>query len=334
MIPTRFGQTEKPKHGARPVLSIVTPAYNEAENLPRLYERLCQVLAQAKVDWEWIVVDDHSADATFAVVAEISARDSRVRGFRQAKNFGSHTAIVCGLQHADGDCAVIMAADLQDPPETLPQLLKPWQEGAQVVWAVRAARPGESLRTTVFARLYYLLMRQAVGLKDMPSTGADFFLIDRVVIDTLAQFQERNASLFALVTWLGFRQATISYTKEARLHGASGWTLKKKIKLAVDSLISFSYLPIRVMTYLGVLIAAAGCLYTGVVIVNACAGQTPQGWASLMAVVVLLGGLQLLMMGVLGEYLWRSLEESRRRPAYWLESATPPAQSESLRLRG
>jgi dolichol-phosphate mannosyltransferase len=318
--------TPGPKRQAS-LLSIVTPAFNESANLPHLYERLRSVLEPLGVLWEWVVIDDHSSDITFATVAGLARNDSRVRGYRLAKNFGSHTAIVCGLKQAQGDCAVVMAADLQDPPETLPQLLQEWQAGAQVVWAVRATRPGGTLNSRLFGRLYYGLMRHGVGIKHMPATGADFFLMDRCVIDTLTRFREKNASILALVTWMGFRQTAITYTKENRLHGHSGWTLRKKFKLVLDSLICFSSFPIRVMSYLGVLIALCGSVYTGVVIANAIAGRTPPGWASLMAVVVVLGGLQLSMMGVLGEYLWRALEESRRRPPYWLEASTvyPPA---------
>jgi dolichol-phosphate mannosyltransferase len=324
MMPSHNGTRVPAGHAS--LLSIVTPAFNESANLPHLYERLRRAPSPLGVAWEWVVVDDHSSDATFATIAGMARNDPRVHGYRLAKNFGSHTAIVCGLEQAKGDCAVVMAADLQDPPETLPQLLQQWRAGAQVVWAVRATRPGGTLSSRLFGRLYYGLMRHGIGIKQMPSTGADFFLIDRCVIDTLARFREKNASIFALVTWMGFRQTTITYTKENRLHGRSGWTLRKKLKLVLDSLICFSSFPIRVMSYLGAVIALCGSVYTGVVIANAIAGRTPPGWASLMAVVVVLGGLQLSMMGVLGEYLWRALEESRRRPPYWLEATAvyPP----------
>lgn len=308
----------------RPMLSVVTPAYNEADNLPLLYDRLSKVLSSLNLDWEWLVVDDHSADGTFAVIAEIARRDPRVQGIRFARNFGSHTAITCGLHRARGDCAVMMAADLQDPPEMVPELLTQWQMGAQVVWAVRARRAGETVSTVCFARVYYWLMRRFVGLSEMPATGADFFLIDRRVIDAFRQFHESGVSVLALITWMGFRQATITYDKQPRLHGRSGWSFEKKLKLVLDSITAFTYLPIRLMSYLGCMVALVGFLYAGIVIVNAQVGHPVPGWTSLMVVVLVIGGLQMLMMGVLGEYLWRALDESRRRPRYLIEASTDP----------
>jgi len=304
----------------RPLLSVVTPAYNEADNLPRLYERLSQTLDPLDLDWEWVIVDDHSSDKTCAVIEDLVTQNECVLGFRFARNHGAHTAITCGIHHAKGDCAVVMAADLQDPPETLPALLDKWQAGAQVVWAVRARREGEKASTVGFSRVYYWLMRRVVGIKEMPATGADFFLIDRRVIDALSQFNESHASLMALITWMGFRQTEISYPKQARLHGKSGWSLEKKLKLVVDSVTSFTYLPIRLMSYLGFVVALLGFLYAGWVIINAISGRPAYGWSSLMVVVLVVGGIQMIMMGVLGEYLWRALDESRRRPRYIVEA--------------
>jgi dolichol-phosphate mannosyltransferase len=305
-----------------PLLSVVTPAYNESPNLPVLYERLVHVLAGLSVAWEWIVVDDHSRDGSFETVAAIAQRDRRVAAIRLARNSGSHTAITCGLHHASGECAVVLAADLQDPPETLPALLEQWQAGAQMVWAVRALREGETASTVGFARLYYLIMRRLVGIQELPATGADFFLLDRRVLDAFRQFHESNVSIPALLTWMGFRQATITYDKQARLHGESGWNLSKKLKLVVDSITSFSYLPIRLMSIVGFVVAIVGFLYAGLVTVNALAGRPPEGWASLMVVVLVVGGIQMLMMGVLGEYVWRALDEARSRPGYLIERMT------------
>jgi dolichol-phosphate mannosyltransferase len=306
-----------------PVLTVVTPAYNEARNLPVLYDRLCGVLSSLALEWEWVVVDDHSGDSTFPVVAGIAERDPRVRGIRLARNCGSHDAMMCGMGLARGRCAVLMAADLQDPPESLPTLIKEWQAGAQVVWAVRARREGEKRSTLLFSRLYYFLMQRFVGIKEMPGTGADFFLVDRRVLDALAQFQERNASILALVTWMGFRQTAVTYDKQARFHGQSGWTLRKKLKLVVDSITSFSYLPIRMMSYAGLITAVTGFGYACFIIANALARRPVEGWSSLMVAVLVVGGMQMLMLGVLGEYLWRALDESRRRPRYLVETATP-----------
>jgi glycosyltransferase involved in cell wall biosynthesis len=304
------------------LISVVTPAYNEAENLPVLYARLREVLDSLGQDWEWIVVDDHSHDATFSVLAELASQDSRVRGIRFARNFGSHRALSCGLHHANGDCAVVMAADLQDPPEVLPELVSKWREDAHVVWALRRQREGEKTSTIAFSRLYYFLMRRFVGIEEMPATGSDFFLLDRRVVDAFDQFNESNISIMALITWMGYRQEVITYDKKARLHGDSGWTLEKKLKLVLDSVTSFSYLPIRLMSLLGLSVALAGFLYAGFVTIHALAGNPMQGWSSLMVVILIIGGIQMLLMGVLGEYLWRALDESRRRPRYLIEATT------------
>ena len=304
------------------LLSVVTSAYNEAENLPLFYERLANAPKSCGVEWEWIVIDDHSSDKTFTIMADIANRDSRVHAIRLAKNSGSHIASICGLFHAKGDCAVIMAADLQDPPEVIPALLKKWLAGAQVVWAVRARREGEKASTIGSSRLYHVLMRHIVGLKEMSPTGADFFLLDRQVLDAFLEFKERNVSVLALISWMGFRQETITYDKQARLHGHSGWTLKKKLKLLVDSITSFTYLPIRLMSYLGLVVACVGFIYAGLVIANAVSAHPVEGWSSLMVVILIIGGIQMLMMGVLGEYLWRTLDESRGRPRYLIEATT------------
>jgi polyisoprenyl-phosphate glycosyltransferase len=313
-------QSEKARH--RILLSVVTPAYNEGANLPILYDRLRQVLERLDLGWEWVVVDDHSRDGTFDVMRGIAAQDPRARAIRLARNCGAHTAMMCGLQHVRGSCVVIMAGDLQDPPETLPRLLEQWQSGTQVVWAMREQREGEKLTTRAFARLYYLLMRRLVGIKEMPATGADFFLIDRRVVDALCQFREQNASILALITWMGFRQTAITYDKQARLQGSSGWNLEKKLKLVVDSVTSFTYLPIRVMSYFGFVVALLGLLYAGFVVFHAFMGTPAPGWSSLMVAVLVVGGIQMVMLGVLGEYLWRALDESRHRPRYLIEMVT------------
>ena len=306
--------------GGRVLLSIVTPAFNEASNLPLLHERLQTVLATLPVDWEWVIVDDHSGDRTFAVIREIAARDPRVRGVRFARNFGSHAALSCGLREARGACVAALAADLQDPPEMLPTLFARWQEGAQVVCAVRERRDGETAATLAFARLYYWLMRRVVGLREMPATGADFFLVDRAVVSAFARFDETNTSILALLAWMGFPQATVPYDKDARVHGRSGWTLAKKLKLAVDSVTAFTYLPIRCMSYVGGAVACLGFAYATSLVVHAVAGHPVQGWSALIVVVLVLGGAQMLMMGVLGEYVWRALDEARGRPRYLVEA--------------
>jgi|MDTC01.1.fsa_nt_gb dolichol-phosphate mannosyltransferase len=304
------------------LLSIITPAFNEEKNLSFLYERIKKVFNNLDDNYEWIVVDDHSSDSTYQVLENIARSDNRVRGVRLSRNYGSHKAIAAGLHLVTGDCAVVMAADLQDPPETIRRLIDKWELGAQIVWAVRSVREGETAITKGFSRIYYLLMKRVVGIENLPSTGADFFLIDRKVIEALKLFKESNVSIFSLLTWMGFKQDRISYVKEARLHGKSGWTFRKKRKLVLDSITSFSHFPIRIMTYIGFLIAFFGIIYSLFVINNALLGNPISGWTSLMVVILVIGGFQLVMLGILGEYVWRTLDESRKRPQYLIQEDT------------
>lgn len=312
-----------------PLISIVTPAFKESANLPILYDRLAKALVN--VEWEWIVVDDHSPDNTFYVLSSLAASDPRIHAIRLARNSGSHAAVICGLSESAGDCAVVMASDLQDPPESIPLLLDKWRAGDQVVWAIRAEREGEDLSATGFSRIYYAMMRNLIGIRSMAPTGADFFLVDSDVIESLLRFNEANVSVLALIAWMGFRQGSVPYTKEARLYGSSGWTFGKKLKLVIDSVASFSYLPIRVMSALGFVFAAIGLVYAGVVFVNALRGTPAQGWSSLMVVVLVLGGAQMVMMGILGEYLWRTLDQARSRPQFIIEARTSPSRANAER---
>jgi polyisoprenyl-phosphate glycosyltransferase len=300
------------------VISIVTPAFNESSNLRALYDRLRAAMAEQRLEWEWIVVDDHSRDDTFAVIRELAAADRRVRGLRLARNSGSHVAITCGLHHAAGEAAALLAADLQDPPEFLSEMLAKRRGGAQVVWAVRRQRPGETHHKG-FAALYYWTMRRLVGMRDMPATGADFFLIDRVVIDALRRCDERNTSVLALITWLGFRQEQIEYDKQPRASGRSGWTLAKKVKLVVDSVTAFSDFPIRWCLYLG---AALMALSAGLGVIGLFSLPTLGGVLVLVIALVLgLAGVQLGALALIGQYVWRALEEARGRPPYLIEAA-------------
>lgn len=300
------------------MLSILTPAYNESANLRALYERLCAAMSAATLEWEWLIVDDHSRDDTFAVIQALAAADPRVRGLRLARNSGSHVAITCGLHHVSGDAAALLAADLQDPPEFLSLMVERWRNGAQVVWAVRRRRPGDRSHRG-FAAIYYWVMRRLVGMMEMPATGADFFLIDRAVIDAFRQSRERHTSVLALITWLGFRQEQIEYDKQPRASGRSGWTFARKVKLVVDSVTAFSDFPIRWCLYAGLVLMAAA-----VVVGVAGLSALPTLGAALLLIVALLcglSGLQLVALAVVGQYVWRALDEARGRPAWAIEAA-------------
>ena len=223
-----------------------------------------------------------------------------------------------------------MAADLQDPPETLDVMLERWRDGAKVVWAVRRQRPGERTHAG-FAALYYWIMRRVVGLAEMPARGADFFLADRAVIDVFRTFPERHVSVFALLTWIGFRQDYIEYDKQPRAAGKSGWTLAKKIKLVVDSITAFSDLPIRLSLYGGLILAALSLpvLLAGVLLLPTLAA----GLLVLLALILGLVGIQLVALGLVGQYVWRAFDEARGRPRWVIEAAagaTDPQSSQSV----
>jgi dolichol-phosphate mannosyltransferase len=297
------------------MISVITPAFNEAMNLDAVHARLRDTMDRLGVAWEWLIVDDHSRDDTFAVVERLARLDGRIRGVRLARNCGSHIAIACGLDHARGDAAVLLVADLQDPPETFGAMIGAWRDGAQVVWAVRRSYPGQRAAAG-FSAVYYWIMRAVVGLTELPA-GTDFFLIDRAVIDACRRCPERHVSIFALIASLGFRPARIDYDKQPRAAGRSGWTLQRKITLVVDSVTAFSELPIRACTYTGLGLIVLGVLTAvpGLFVVL----DGGRGLWLLLAVIAGLTGLQLTALGIVGEYVWRALDEARRRPRYLIE---------------
>jgi glycosyltransferase involved in cell wall biosynthesis len=300
------------------MLSILTPAFNEAANLDALHARIVATMEGLGLDWEWVVVDDHSRDETFATIERLARADARVRGLRLARNSGSHAAIACGLHHVRGEVTVMMAGDLQDPPETVAAMLECWRQGAHVVWAARRVRPGDRTHAG-FAALYYWIMRRVVGMREMPARGADFFLADQTVVAAFRRFPERQVSVFALLTQLGFRQATIEYDKRPRTAGRSGLTLSRKVLLVLDSVTAFSAVPIRLLSALGLLLVT-GAVIAAVALALGSRAPTPLSIA--VTVMVGVGGIQLVGLGILGEYLWRTLEESRRRPAFVIEAVT------------
>jgi glycosyltransferase involved in cell wall biosynthesis len=305
-------------------LSVVSPAYNEAANLPFVHERLRATLETTALQWEWIVVDDHSADDTFAVLTTIAAADSRVRGLRLSRNSGSHTAIRCAIHHASGDAVALLASDLEDSPDVLTAMWAEWERGAQIVWAVRGARPGVARMDSTFARVYYWMMRRVAGL-DLPPTGADCFLLDRVVADALNACRERHTSIFALLTWLGFRQAYITYDKGFRTRGVSGWTLRKKVKLVIDSLVGFSDRPVSWLGGAALITAVAAIISLGFAVVG-----RPFGSALQATIVLVVATALFAALWAIGQYLWRALDEARMRPLWAIESATFPRPTREL----
>lgn len=306
-----------------PKLSVIIPAYNEEKNLPVLYKRLCEALQKDNLAWEAIIIDDHSPDNTFYVIQELTRKDHRIRGIRLARNSGSDTAIMCGLSEARGECAVFLAADLQDPPEVILNLLAAWRTtNADVIGASRAKREGQSFLYMIGANVFYYFIRNIIGISEIPKGGADYFLVDRKVIEALLQFSEGNMCISFLIPWLGFKQKYITYTKNSRLHGKTSWTVEKIVKRIIDSITFFSYLPLRVISYVGFTFALIGFVYAIVVLILGIRGTPIPGWASLMIAILVLGGIQMLMMGALGEYLWRALDVARKRPLFLIEQKT------------
>lgn len=297
-------------------LSLLIPVLNEEENIRKLIPSVDEAFAvEPDTVLEFVFVDDGSRDSTFSILADLANHDSRVKVIRLSRNFGSHAALLAAFTHCTGDVASYLAADLQDPPEVLREMLQKWREGAPVVWGQRTRRE-EPISQKLFAQLYYQLMRR-YALPQIPAGGLDICMIDRKVIDTIVEMREKNTSIFGLVLWSGFPQAFVSYERRQRQHGTSRWTLEKKIKLVVDSFVAFSFTPIRLVTYLGLTFAFLGFGYGALTIFRALMGYTTiQGWASLITIILFLSGVQLLMLGIVAEYLWRTFDESRGRPPF------------------
>ena len=304
----------------RPLVSVVVPTFNEELNLPRFHAAITAVAASIPdLDWELLFVDDGSRDGTFRVLTALSENDRRVRALRFSRNFGSHVAIAAGLDHCAGDAAVVMAADLQDPPDVVREFIARWREGYEVVWGARSGRDERGLRP-LLTRVFYRLVRR-YAIPSYPKTGTgSFCLISRPVVETFRQCKERNRLTFGLIAWSGFRETQVSYHRPEREAGKSAWTASRLVKSAIDTFIAFSFAPIRLITYLGLIVSLLSfALGFYVLMSKLLHGTIVEGWTSVMLAVLTLSGVQLLMLGVLGEYLGRILEEARARPLYVLE---------------
>ncbi len=305
---------------ARPLLAIVVPVFNERDNLARFHDEVSAVMRElGDYDWEFVFVDDGSRDGSFDVLRMLHERDARVTALRFPRNFGSHVAIAAGIGRSRGDAAVIMAADLQDPPALIREFVARWREGYDVVWGARSGRDDGAVRAWAMGRFYTLVRRFAIPTYPKGGTGS-FCLIAKPVMDAFRQMNERNRLTFGLIAWAGFRETQVPYHRPSRLVGASSWTTSKMVKAAIDTFISFSLFPIRTITYIGLVVSGLSFLFGFYVLLNKLLyGTRVMGWSSVMLAVLLLGGVQLVMIGVLGEYLWRILDESRGRPLYIVE---------------
>ncbi len=298
-----------------PTLSVVIPIFNEEETLSRLYDRLSSALVATGETFEVLFVNDGSRDRSESMLREFHARDPRFKSIHFSRNFGHQTAITCGIDHARGKAVVVMDGDLQDPPEVLPDLLARWRDGYEVVYAVRQKRKEGVVKRAAYKAFYWLLRK--VSYLDIPLDSGDFSLIDRRVVDILASMPERNRFVRGLRTWAGFRQIGYEYAREARFAGESKYNLAKLMKLAFDGLVSYSYVPLRLVSNVGLLVSLTALVYMGYLLVARMFGGTPiEGWTSTVVILLFLGGVQLLSLGVIGEYVGRIFEEVKHRPHY------------------
>jgi glycosyltransferase involved in cell wall biosynthesis len=298
-----------------PELSVVVPLHNEQENLPQLYARLTEVLTGLELDYALRFVDDGSTDDTTAILEGLAQGDLRVQPIYLARNYGHQAAVCAGLDHARGAATVVMDGDLQDPPEVIPALLERWREGFEVVYAVRRKRKEDPIRRVGYFVFYRLL--GIVADLDIPLDSGDFCLMDRQVVEAMRSLPERQRFVRGLRTWVGFRQTGLEYERAARAAGEAKYTLTRLMGLAADGLISFSGKPLRLASSVGVLANLVALLLAIWVLVDAiAAGSAPQGWASTVVIVLFMGGVQLITLGVLGEYIRIIFLESKGRPAY------------------
>ncbi|MBO5342323.1 MAG: glycosyltransferase family 2 protein [Lachnospiraceae bacterium] len=299
-------------------ISIVVPVYYNEDTLMDLYKDMQEKILDQLGDYELVFVDDGSGDDSWKILNDIKDMDSNVKLVKLSRNFGEHAALLAGLSVCSGDCAVTKQADLQEDSELILEMYEKWKLGNKVVLAIRRSRDENALKV-FFANMYYAIVRKFVN-KNMPAGGCDCYLIDRQVIKVLEALDEKNSSLTLQVLWAGFKTELVYFDRRDREKGVSRWTFAKKIKLVLDSVMSFSYAPIRMMTFVGILFdILALVLFICVFVEYFTVGTPIQGWSSLMCVTLCSSGLVLTMMGVLGEYLWRTLDATRNRPPFIID---------------
>lgn len=297
-------------------ISVVVPVFNEVEILPELHRRLSAVMEELGEPWELVLVDDGSQDGSAAAIRELAATDPHLRPVIFARNFGHQIAITAGLDYSRGQAVVIMDADLQDPPEVVPDLVREWREGYEVVHAVRTFREGESFFKKMTAALFYRLINRITDV-DIPLDAGDFRLLDRKAVNVINRMRERHRFPRGMAAWIGFRQTSVPYRRAARTAGETKYPFNKMLRLALNAVTSFSYFPLQIATYLGFVCAGISAVAIPVVIVLRLAGsQAFFGQATTLIAVLFLGGVQLISLGILGEYVGRLYDEVKGRPLY------------------
>lgn len=300
-------------------VSIIIPIYNNENNIKPLYEDIKKKFIE-KIDfgYELVMVNDGSKDESYEAVLALAKTDPNIQAISLSRNFGSHAAMLCGLHQCTGDCAIIKAADLQEPTEILLEMVNEWKKGNNVVLAVRKSRP-EKKASVVFSDLYYWMVRKT-SLPNMPKKGFDVYLADRKVINVLTAIDEKNSALTGQLLWSGFRTSFVYYDRQEREIGKSQWTFKKKLRLVMDSLFSFSTMPIKFVTTVGVSSFIGAVIWSLITIFNKIAGNIEvAGWTMLFIFSLFSFGMLMITLGILGEYLWRIFDASRDRPAYIIE---------------
>jgi dolichol-phosphate mannosyltransferase len=306
------------------LLSVVAPLYDEEETAREFHRRVSAALAG--IEYELVLVDDGSTDGTPAVLDEIAGEDRRVRVVTLSRNFGHQAALTAGLDHARGDAVVMIDADLQDPPELIPRMLDEWRAGSDVIYAVRELRSGETRAKVVTARWFYRLFSWLAQV-DFKQNAGDFRLLDRAALEALGSMRERNRFLRGMTVWVGFTQTAVPYEREARFAGQTKFSPRRMLRFSFDAITSFSSVPLQLATLLGFTFSLLAFLGIPVAIGMRIAGEYVPGIASLLLVVLLLGGVQLIAIGIIGEYVGRVYDEVKRRPLYVVRERTPEPTS-------
>lgn len=301
--------------------SVVAPCYNEETVLPELYRRVRQVMEQTRETWELILVNDGSRDRTGEVMRELHAADPRVCYVEFARNFSHQLAVTAGMDYARGDAVILIDADLQDPPELVLQMIEKWREGYEVVYAIRAERKGETWFKKFTAQLFYRIIQRLTDV-EIPLDTGDFRLMDRKVVDALKAMGERHRFIRGMTSWVGFRQTGVEYVRAERFAGETHYPFRKMLKFALDAVTGFSYVPLQLATILGFVIAGLSAVAMVIVTILRLAGnQAFFGQASTLVAVLFLGGVQLISLGIIGEYLGRIYDEVKARPLYLVREA-------------
>lgn len=304
-----------------PIFTVVAPIYNELENIPELYQRLRDVMERTGEPWELILVDDGSTDGSTAVIRNLAENDPRVRPVIFARNFGHQIAVTAGVDYSRGDAVIIIDADLQDPPEVILELIAKWREGYEVVYAVREEREGESWFKRTTASLFYRLIYRITDVKIPLDTG-DFRLMDVKVVRVMRQMREKHRFLRGMSAWVGFRQVGVSYKRKPRYAGETKYPFSKMFKLALNAVTSFSYFPLQLATFIGFIAAGISIIAIPVVaILRLITGTALLGQTTTLVIVLFLGGVQLISLGIIGEYIGRIYDEAKDRPLYIVAEA-------------